>query len=139
MGSTDDDASGRRSIGPHLAWVEPPDVLHTRIDGDITREHVKELLDALATFPRARGIYILRDARGSGMPTREAREALVKGLPLDRIAAVISYGASFQARTLLTMLDHAMRVLRPRAARFVFVESEAEARAFIAADRARRA
>lgn len=139
MGSTDDEAGARRSIGPHLAWVEPPDILHTRIDGDITQDHVKELLDALTTFPQSRGIYILRDARGGGIPTREAREALVKGLPLDQIAAVISYGASFQARTLLTMLNHAMRVLRPRAPRFVFAETEAEARTFIAADRARRA
>ncbi|MDC3958705.1 hypothetical protein [Polyangium jinanense] len=139
MGATDDDASGRRSIGPHLAWVEPPDVLHTRIDGDITREHVEELLDALATFPPAWRIYILRDARGGGAPTREAREALVKGLPLDQIAAVVSYGASFQTRTLLTMLNHAMRVLRPGKTRFIFVETEAEARAFLEADRARRA
>ncbi|MDI1431081.1 STAS/SEC14 domain-containing protein [Polyangium sorediatum] len=139
MGSTDDDASERRSIGPHLVWIEPPDVLHTRIDGDITREHVKELLDALGTFPRAERIYILRDARGGGMPTREAREALIKGLPLDRLAAVVSYGASFQARTLLTMLDHAMRVLRPGKTRFVFFETEAEARAFLEADRTRRA
>ncbi|MDI1445269.1 hypothetical protein [Polyangium sp. 6x1] len=139
MGSTDDDASERRSIGPHLAWPEPPDVLHTRVDGDITPAHVRELLDALDTFPRALRIYILRDARRSGLPTREAREALVKDLPLDRIAAIVSYGASFQARTLLTMLDHAMRVLRPRKTRFVFFETEIEARTFIENDRARRA
>jgi len=139
MGSTDGDAGGFRSIGPHHVWVERPDVLHTRTDGDITGEHVRGLLETLDALPRDRRMYVLRDARRASFPTREARALLVKHLPLDRIAAVVSYGASFQARTLLTMLDHAMRVLRPRSIHFVFVETEAQARAFIETDRTRRA
>jgi hypothetical protein len=140
MGSTDGGGDdGVRSIGPHRVWIEPPDVLHTQIDGDIKGEHVQGLLDALAAFPRGQRIYVLRDARRGGVPSREAREQLVKDLPIDHVTAVISYGAPFQARVILTMLGHAMRVLRPSHPRFLFVDTEADARALIEADRARRA
>ncbi|MRG90797.1 hypothetical protein [Polyangium spumosum] len=137
MGSmADDDA---RDIGPHRVWIEPPDVLRTQIRGDITVEHVMALLDVIDGFPPRVRVYILRDARQTGVPTREAREALVKNLPVERVAAVVTYGASFQVRAILMMLSHAMRVLRPSHPRFVFVETEADARAFLQAVSARRA
>jgi hypothetical protein len=139
MGSRDSEADGFLAVGPHGVRVEPPDVLHLRFCGDITDEHAQRVLEVLDAIPPGPRLYLLRDARRGGAPSSSARARIARDPRIDRFIAVVSYGSAYQHRVIVTLLEHAMRVLRPKTPRFLFFDTEPEARAFIEADRARRA
>lgn len=128
---------GFRKVGPHLFRVERPDIVHVRLQGPVEGAHVGALLDEVADVVTAKRLYILRDARAGGSPSRSAREFVVRDPRVDKLAALVTYGAGYRDRVLLGMMDKALRVLRPQSPRVVVFETEAEARAFIEADRER--
>jgi hypothetical protein len=130
------DADGFQELGPHRYRVELPDIVHVRLGGAIEAAHVAVVLDAASLMATTR-VYILRDARGGGSPSRSARERIMRHPQVEKVAAVVTYGAGYRDRVVLGMVDKALRVLRPNSPRVVVFETEAEARGFIEGERER--
>ena len=124
--------------GPHRIRVELPDIVHVKLEGDVQLEHIRAMYSRLDNMPNPNRSYLLRDARRVGEITPKAREFLVKASEQTHVAAVVTFGSSFHARVLLTMVVSAVRVLRPSSPRLVFVKTEQDARAWIEEDRKRR-
>lgn len=126
----------RQKVGPHELEIEPPDILHIHYQGDVELEHFKIFDAAVGRFPTTVRVYVLRDARNGGSPSAETRGYIAKNVDVTRIVALVTYGSSFQARTIATMLNKAMRRLHEQTGMSVFFDTEAEARAWIDEHRA---
>lgn len=125
-------------VGPHQMRIEEPDTLHIRLYGVVEREHFeiffRTIMDAV---PPPTPLYVLRDARNGGEVTAQARRFIARQVDIARVAAIVTFGASFHGRTIITMLNKAMRLFNKNAPTVVFFDSEAEARAWIATHRNR--
>jgi hypothetical protein len=133
------DKDGYCQIGPHRVKFEPPDIIHIVADGDVDAPHVAAMFDAVDEAFRLGTPYVLRDARRGGAPTRNARAYVTKDNRIQRLAGVVSYGASFHVRIVSTMVDKALQVLRPNSPRILFFDTYEQGRAWIDADRIQRA
>ncbi len=132
MVTLQNEAGTYRQVGPHQVRVELPDVLHIRLGGDVEREHFKVFFDTMEEqiTPPTRA-YVLRDARNGGLVKRDAREYISKKVDLSRVAAIVTYGASFHTRTVLMMVNKAMRLFTVKVPEIVFFDDEEQARAWI--------
>jgi hypothetical protein len=125
----------RFQIGPHSFRFEPPDILFMHFSGPVEAEQFHEFYATTMELKSQGQIYIVRDTRSGGSLDSKARSAVIKTVDPQRVAAIISYGSSFHLRVIVTMLTKAMRTFKPSAPRAVFVDSEDEARAWIATHR----
>lgn len=122
-------------IGPHRLRFEPPDVLYMYFEGSVDVAHFHEFYALATTLIPQNPIYIVRDTHGGGLLNAKTRSAVINTVDPTRVAAIISYGSSFQLRVIVTMLLKAMRTFKRSAPQAIFVDSEEEARAWIAANR----
>lgn len=122
-------------IGPHRFRFEHPDVLFMYFEGSVDVAHFHEFYALAIKLIPLHPIYIVRDTRGGGLLDAKTRSAVLKTVDPERVAAIISYGSSFQLRVIVTMLLKAMRTFKNAAPQAIFVDSEEEARAWIAANR----
>lgn len=138
MYSAPRDGIAIHEIGPHRLEVEPSGIVHVHYFGDVQLVHFKEI-DAMIKRTAAEiTVYLLRDARGGGIATAETRAYSARNAHVENLAAVVTYGASFQAKTIVTMTNTAIRALRGEKAHpAFFFDTEAEARAWIEEDRRR--
>lgn len=111
--------------------VEQPDVLFLRLFGPVEREHFQMFHQAMREVPASTRMYLLRDARQGGFVTPDARAYISRHAVIERIEAVISFGASFQTRTVMTMMNRAMRTFHGREPEIAFAEDESSARIWI--------
>jgi hypothetical protein len=116
--------------------VEAPDVLFLRLHGPVQVDHFQIFHQAMQEISFPTRLYLLRDARNGGFVTPEARAYISRHSIIERIAAVISFGASFQTRTVMTLMNRAMRTFHSREPEIAFADSETGARQWI--DRHRR-
>ena len=118
-----------RRVGPHRLTLELPDVLYMRLDGDVNVDHMRAFLEVISEFPGQ--VHVLRDARKSRSVTAQAREFMLKNMPKGKAASFISFGAPFHARTVISMLAKAIRLLLHDSPIVGFTNTEMEARAWI--------
>ncbi len=117
--------------GPHLMKIEIPDVLFLRLHGPVELEHFQMFHQAMQEISFATRLYLLRDARHGGFVTPEARAYISRHSIIERIEAVVSFGASFQTRTVMTMMNRAMRTFHTREPAITFADDEFAARKWI--------
>jgi hypothetical protein len=122
---------GFRPAGPHLMRVEHPDVLFLRLHGPVEVEHFQLFHHAMQELSFPTRLYLLRDAHDGGFATPEARAYISRHSIIDRIEAVVSFGASFQTRTVMTMMNRAMRTFHTRQPAIAFTDDESAARKWI--------
>jgi hypothetical protein len=134
-----------KPFGSHMHRFEPPDLYFTRMNGEVSEDDVRTQFEAIRTLSKRTGhnILWLSDVRKMGSFTPEARRVVAEETRKDALAGVrasAAVGASFTTRVLLTLLLRAIRMLRPDKHRpWTFVETEAEARAFLDEQRKRGA
>ncbi|HVK68960.1 MAG TPA: STAS/SEC14 domain-containing protein [Polyangium sp.] len=124
-------------FGTHLHRFESPDLYIVRIRGNVLGDDMRTQIEALRALAgrTGGGIFWIADVSAMGTITPQARRAAAADEFADvrellRGSAVV--GASFTARVVATLLVRAVRSLNPRRIRPVaFVETEAEARAFL--------
>lgn len=119
-------------IGLHRASIELPDILHVHYVGDVGLDDFKRLDSLVVQFPGTGRVYVLRDGREGGQTTLETRAYMARAARVDRLRAVVSYGTSFRARTLIDMSNRAIKALRQEGPELAFFETEEEARHWIA-------
>jgi hypothetical protein len=127
------------SIGRHVTYFEPPDILFMRLSGPVSEEEAKEIdrhhLSWVAGHPRVFFLLDLSELESIDPEGRKDASRTVRELPL---AGVVIYGAPMKARVLAKLVFTAMNLFKANAAdRFPieFVKSEAEAREWIAGRR----
>jgi len=118
-----------REVGAHRLIFEVPDTLLLQLNGTVDVDCIRAGIQAVKEA-RSR-LYIIRDARNSGPTTQGARELLLKEMPVEKLIAVLTFGAPFHVRTVVTMLGRALRLLRPNAPPFLIFGPESEARLWI--------
>lgn len=132
------DAEGYFSIGPHRFRFEPPDVIHVWLDDSDVKPEEYDAFYATATrLVPDRPVYVLRDGRQGGDISAKSRARIIEISNPQRLAAVVSYGASFRRRIIVSMLMRALRTFKNAAPDAAFFDTESEARAFIAMHRTR--
>jgi hypothetical protein len=137
MSNQEGDVLETHDIGPHRMEIERPDVVHIHYMGQVTLDHFKLFDELIQRLPSEIRIYLLRDARQGGIATPEARAHMVRAGHLPRLTAVVTYGAAFQARTLVKLTNTAVRTLTRQTPDLAFVDTEGDARAWIAEHRKR--
>lgn len=126
-------------VGAHQAQLESPDVFLLRAVGDVSEEETMQLI-ALAQ-PRGAGEgphFWLVDATHIGHLTPQARRRAGSWPVPPWHWGTAVFGVSFAQRLLASMLWGAAKVLRRDVEPVVLFAEEAEARAWIAAERERR-
>lgn len=129
MPNTGPELGKERRAGPHALTIEAPDVLYMRLDGDVEVDHMRMFLEVIAEFPAE--VHVLRDARKSRLVKPRAREFMLKNMPKGKVVSFISFGAPFHARTVITMLARAIRLIHRDSPIVGFTTTEKEARAWI--------
>jgi hypothetical protein len=129
------DANGDYHLGPHRFRFDVPDVLHMHFNGNVEPQHFEQFYATALRLVPDRPMYIMRDTRHGGLLNAQTRARVVKVVDPGRIVAIVSYGASFQQRVIVTMLTKALRAFKRTAPIIAFVDSETEARAWIVAHR----
>jgi hypothetical protein len=122
-------------VGRHRLEYEPPDIVHIHYDGPVELEHFKEFDAAITSIPPPTRVYLLRDARQGGFVGPETRKYIAENVDVNKVAASVTYGSSFQTRTVTTMMKLAHRRLQSGGPETVFFDTEDEARAWIAEHR----
>lgn len=126
------------TISRHRLWIEEPHTLVVKADGDMSVEDVRGI--ALLLHKIGRGddpVILLQDMTKAGAFPASAREVLMREPQAHRVAVVISYGANFHVRVILTMLARALGWIRRDMPRMIFAANEAEARVILEAERER--
>ncbi len=122
-------------VGPHRLEYEAPDIVHIHYDGPVEVAHFKAFDAVVTSIPPPTRVYLLRDARKGGFVGPETRKFIAENVDVNRVAASVTYGSSFQAKTVATMMNMALRRLQHGAPDAVFFDTEDEARAWIATHR----
>lgn len=126
-------------VGPHRVDLEFPDLVHIHYYGDVELEHYIGFNEVMVALPRSSSLYLLRDARHGGLVTPETRRRIATTHQDGKFVAILTYGSSFQTKTVFANMNRALRTMRPDTgapqAPVEFFETETDARAWIAAYR----
>jgi hypothetical protein len=123
-----------QAIGKHQLRIEQ-DVVFVRAYGEVTKEEILALYEHLLAVEKKYGwVFEIVDARQGGSMSAEVRRENAEwhrrhNLEVD---AVI-FGSSLIVRTMYTLIVHALRLISKSPARIHFVETEADAWAFVEA------
>jgi hypothetical protein len=126
-------------FGKHQHRFEPPDLYVVCMNGDVSEGDMLTQVHTLGALAQRAGhaIFWIADVRNIGVITPDARRVAAKPHSPEVRAALRGsaiYGASFTIRVMLSMVARAIRALNPTKIRpLAFVETEAEARAFLKA------
>jgi hypothetical protein len=126
-------------VGAHSFSLEPPDIFRIKLEGDVSPDEARAMIEAMRRFAEGKpGIYLLTDLSGMGNLPAETRTLginLFKSIPINGSAIV---GASSTQRVLALLLQKGAQLvsLRPNAETRFFGQ-EWQARAWL--DQIRRA
>lgn len=124
-------------IGNHKIRVEG-DIVNSVWDGPSTLAEIQAYHVVLERVIAERGrAFTLIDMRKAHRPPPDGREWITTWSESHELAAVACFGASFTVRTFATLLLRAIRLVKRPGGVMAFFETEAQARAFLAAERAR--
>lgn len=122
-------------IGPHVTLITN-DVMHNTLRGDLILADLQELLQIVERVRAQRGmIFLLTDTRQLGTIEPAARQYGVKWARTHTVEGSAIYGAGLMARALITLIERAITLVRAHHAPTVFFATEAQARAWIDAQR----
>jgi hypothetical protein len=126
------------SFGQSKLSFEEPDVVRMALHGETTLKLMREMIvlvhEFRATRPR---IYLIADMRQNTSIAPDARKGMSEDASLMPYAATAMFGGSFAVRTMTNMLSRAMKLLGTGPdSPYVFVDTEDEAKAWVARQRA---
>jgi hypothetical protein len=128
-----------KRIGTHEIRLEG-ELLYLIQHGDYTLSDAQAVGREIEVLLQHRGrAYVIVDQTDAGKTPPEARRALVEWNQKHHISGAVIFGSSGAARAMATLVLSALRIIQRGAAPIWFVDSEADARAFIEKLRARDA
>ncbi|XXX78206.1 STAS/SEC14 domain-containing protein [Sorangium sp. So ce134] len=115
---------------------EPDGILRLTIHGELTADRWRAILVVLRRVAESgRDVLVLADARHMGPIPGPVRKVLADEVRNARIDAVALFGASFPVRTIVTLLAKGIHMLTGLPYPQQFFAAEAEARAWLLAQR----
>jgi hypothetical protein len=131
---------GEKSLGRNRVRFEPPDLVIEELRGDVTGEDMTQVLDASKEWlDTGRDIYFLVDLSEAGTLSREARDVVRTKRVRPNIRGAALFGASFQVRVVSSLVTRTLFLLDKVSYEIKFLDTEAEARAWIATLRKKHA
>lgn len=126
-------------FGPHIGR-QVGDVIEMTVHGEVTREHAVLLHDCMAQVLAEEGrCFVLADLADATTVQADARRYMAEWHRGHRTHGIASYNVGPATRVIATLLLKTIQLLGEHPTEMVFVREEAEARAWIAANRARTA
>lgn len=122
------------ALGQHSIRVEEPDIVHIRIVGDLHREEVEKILRFSNDYPQPeKGFFALIDIPRAGRPNLEILRSDSIVEEMRKFRAMVYYGAEFQHRTVIDIVQKIIRGLKLSLNTLPLVPfaTEAEGRAWI--------
>ena len=133
------DSSEWQAIGNQRVRVEG-DTVFSRWSGSPSMAEIQGYHAVLERVIAEKGrVFCLIDMANTHHPPPEARQWLTEWSRRFHIDAIAGFRASFAVRVASTLILRAIRFFKGSALIMEFFETEAEARAFLAAERARLA
>ena len=121
----------RLSVGAHVGFYEPPDLLVLEFRGNVTAEHVADYVAQRAALLEGQSrILTLIDARGLSEPPAEARAAVAR-LRIPRPQATAIIGAGFRQRVMAELVVKAAYLFTGKLIKLAFFDDVETARAWL--------
>jgi len=128
-------AADSQAIGTHTLVVEEDLVFLTQ-HGDYKLGDAQQVnAEVEAVLARLGRVFVLVDQRAAGTTPPDARRCLAEWNKKHKASGAAIFGGSAAARAAATLVLTAVRVFRPDSTPTIFTTTEAEARAWIAAQR----
>jgi hypothetical protein len=129
----------QRHFGPHVAWIEDPDIFGIRFVGPLKGDELRGIFawqDEWSTSNPS--LFVLCDLSQLGSVREEARKCMHERTKRDNALICVCYGMNFAIRILVEMVDRARKFLgRDPRSELIMVATEADARAYIGKRRGR--
>lgn len=129
---------GWQFVGKHAIRFEPPDIVFSRPDGDMSAAEMRQIMELVALLPEPeKGLFGIIDASKAGRSDPAAVKMPDVRALSRKHRAVIYINARFYQRTLVGIFQRANKLLKvaPDNGPIHFFDTEAEARAWIAEQR----
>jgi hypothetical protein len=129
-----------RQFGPHVAWVEEPDIFGIRFSGPVKADELRGIFAWQDEWGQDKHpFFVLCDLSELGSVSQETRNCMHERTGHDHDTISVCHGMSFTIRILVEMVDRARRYLgRDPRSELILVAAETDARAYIEKRRARR-
>jgi hypothetical protein len=125
-------------VGPHAVRIEE-DLLFVQAGGDFTMEQVMQLTGlADELIARFGAYYSLVDMDRMGKVPPEVRRWVAEWSRGSRVEASAFFGGSVATRALMTLLMHAITLVKKKRKALLFAKTEQEARAWLVQQRLAR-
>lgn len=124
------------NFGTHHVWLEPPDVLWTKIKGETTHQDAVTLLEIYRELGSKRPIFVVTDLSESTSVDLKARDHVAWNLRMKWFRGAVYIGAGLVQRAVASSMSFLQSLTGKQAPATAFVSTEEEARAFIARERA---
>jgi hypothetical protein len=129
--------ASRFSFGRHTANVDVDGILFIKYHGAISLEDMKELSSIVEVVAKTTSpVFLLSDLSGAGPMSSEARRFTGQWLASSPVIGGANFGAATFARAAGELVASLLRLIHVTKVPFTFVKSEAEARNWIASQRA---
>lgn len=123
------------TIGTHHAWLEPPDVLCTKIRGHTSLADAVALLEIYRELGGQRPIFVVTDLTEATTVDLTARDHVSWNFRMEWFQASIYIGASMAQRAVASSMTFLHSLTGKQSRVQHFVSTWEEARAFIAQER----
>ncbi|GEN09721.1 hypothetical protein SAMN05443572_109372 [Myxococcus fulvus] len=122
------------TFGDSKVWLESPDIVRLVNVGPFDVKLIHDLAGVAAELRETHPtLYLINDSRRTSSITSEARRILSETPEVMPFAGTVIFGASFSLRTMANMMGRASMLLgRTRGAPFGMVDTEDQARAWVA-------
>ncbi|MGK3974313.1 STAS/SEC14 domain-containing protein [Sorangium sp. So ce118] len=115
---------------------EPDGILHVAVNGDLSEEIARSIAAASQRIAESgREVLVLADVSRLKAIPADVRKLMSSGRVAARHDAVAIVGASFTLRVVATLTSRSLRLLTSRSYPVDFFATEAEARAWLLAQR----
>ncbi|WP_437314795.1 STAS/SEC14 domain-containing protein [Sorangium sp. So ce385] len=126
--------------GPEAARLtlreDPDGLLCTVVEGDLSDDMAREIAAACKGLSDSgREVLVLSDTRRIGTISPSARKVMASEMRAVRFDAIALFGASFAVRVVSTLAAKSVQILTQQSYPVQFFETEAEARAWLLAQR----
>lgn len=129
---------GWHFIGKHAFRFEPPDILFSRPNGDMSVDQVKQMMAFLDTLPTPeKGFFALLDSAQAGRQDPAAMKLPEVMERMQLYQAMVYFNADFHHRTIIGLYQRVGRLMKFATSNIpvMICNTETEARAWIDAQR----
>ncbi|XXX74419.1 STAS/SEC14 domain-containing protein [Sorangium sp. So ce134] len=115
---------------------DPEGFLYTTVEGDLSDDMAREIAAACKRLSDGgREVLVLSDTRRIGTILPSARKVMASEMRAVRFDAIAIFGASFAVRVVSTLAAKSVQILTHQSYPVHFFETEADARAWLLAQR----